>query len=75
MTNTAHAPLIAYLDAQRPLPLLSAIALRIAVVLAKWSERRRTRLALRQLDDHLLQDVGLKRHVAYKEARRMFWQG
>ncbi|MBY6006310.1 DUF1127 domain-containing protein [Salipiger bermudensis] len=75
MTNTAHAPLIAYLDTQRPLPLLSAIALRTAVVLAKWSERQRTRKALGQLDDHLLRDVGLERHVAYKEARRMFWQG
>ena len=75
MTTTTHAPHIAYLEAQRPLPLLATIALRTAVVLAKWSERRRTRKALGQLDDHLLRDVGLERHVAYKEARRMFWQG
>ncbi|APX24184.1 MAG: DUF1127 domain-containing protein [Rhodobacteraceae bacterium] len=75
MTHTAHAPLIAYLDAQRPLPPMSALALRTAVVLAKWSERRRTRLALAQLDDHMLRDVGLERHVAWKEARRVFWRG
>ncbi|EIE50667.1 hypothetical protein AL036_11230 [Salipiger aestuarii] len=75
MAQTAHAPLIAYLDAQRPLPVLASLALRIAVVLVKWSERRRTRTALGQLDGHLLRDIGLERHVAYKEARRMFWQG
>ncbi|APZ54769.1 DUF1127 domain-containing protein [Salipiger abyssi] len=74
MTSTTQAPLIAYLDAQRPLPPQSAFALRIAVVLAKWSERRRTRRALAQLDPHLLRDIGLERHVAHKEARRMFWQ-
>ncbi|MCR8547249.1 DUF1127 domain-containing protein [Salipiger sp. P9] len=75
MAHIAHAPLIAYLDAQRPLPPLSAFALRTAVVLAKWSERSRTRRALAQLDPHLLRDIGLERHVAFKEARRMFWQG
>ena len=31
VNTTAHDPLIAYLDAQRPLPPMSAIALRIAV--------------------------------------------
>ncbi len=75
MAQTAHAPLIAYLDAQRPLPVLASLALRFAVVLAKWSERQRTRKALAQLDGHLLRDVGLERHVAYREARRTFWQG
>lgn len=75
MAQTAHAPLLAYLDTQRPLPVMANIALRTAVVLVKWSERRRTRKALAQLDDHMLQDVGLERHVAYAEARRMFWQG
>ncbi|MHA7867197.1 MAG: DUF1127 domain-containing protein [Salipiger thiooxidans] len=74
VNTTAHDPLIAYLDAQRPLPPMSAIALRIAVALAQWSERRRTRRALLQLDEHLLRDIGVERHVAFKEARRMFWQ-
>lgn len=75
MAQSAHAPLIAYLDTQRPLPVLANIALRTAVVLVKWSERQRTRKALGQLDAHLLKDVGLERHVAYRETRRMFWQG
>ncbi|HBM58287.1 DUF1127 domain-containing protein [Salipiger marinus] len=75
MALTAHAPLLAYLDAQRPLPPVAALTLRLAVVFAQWSQRRRTRQALKQLDDHLLRDLGLERHVAQAEARRMFWQG
>ncbi|GGG59523.1 hypothetical protein GCM10011415_01740 [Salipiger pallidus] len=75
MAQSAHAPLLAYLDAQHPLPAVSAAALRFAVTFAKWSERRRTRLALSKLEPHLLRDVGLERHVAYKEARRVFWRG
>ncbi|AWI83693.1 hypothetical protein CEW88_08365 [Alloyangia pacifica] len=75
MAAAAHAPLIAYLDAQKPLPPFAALALRVAVVTAQWSERRRTRRALIDLDDHLLRDVGLERHVALREARRKFWQG
>ncbi|MBU2962252.1 DUF1127 domain-containing protein [Citreicella sp. C3M06] len=74
MTYTAQAPLIAELDAQRPLPLMANIALRLAVVLAKWSERARSRKALGQLDAHLLRDVGLERRVAQREAHRMFWR-
>ncbi|MCA0940892.1 DUF1127 domain-containing protein [Yangia mangrovi] len=75
MAHAAHAPLIAYLDAQKPLPPFAALALRVAVVSAQWSERRRTRLALTDLDDRLLRDVGLERSAALREARRMFWQG
>ncbi|ANT59259.1 MULTISPECIES: DUF1127 domain-containing protein [Roseobacteraceae] len=75
MAHAAHAPLLAYLDAQRPLPPFAAIALRVAVVTAKWSERRHTRRALLELDDHLLRDVGLERTAALREARRKFWQG
>jgi uncharacterized protein YjiS (DUF1127 family) len=38
-----------------------------------WSERRRTRLHLKHLDDHLLRDIGLDRLTAQKEANRKFW--
>ena len=36
-------------------------------------ERRRSRQALRELDDHLLKDIGLSRADAEREARRPFW--
>lgn len=74
MAQIAHARHLAYLSAQRPLPVLSAIALRSAVVLAQWSERRRTRMALTKLDDHMLRDIGIERAEALEEAARKFWQ-
>lgn len=36
-------------------------------------ERRRSRLALRELDDHFLKDIGISRADAEREARRPFW--
>ncbi len=61
--------------AARPLPILAQVAVQVAVTVAKWDERRRTRTALGQLDSHLLRDVGLSRDTALREARRAFWQG
>ncbi|WP_208349551.1 DUF1127 domain-containing protein [Pseudaestuariivita rosea] len=64
---------LAYLS-ERPLTPLSQVAVAVAVTLVKWDERRRTRVALSQLDDHLLKDVGLNRDDALDEARRVFWR-
>ena len=73
MAHAHHTPQIAYLGAQSSLSPLAAVALRVAVLLTQWSERRRTRIHLTYLDDHLLRDVGLDRSTAYSEARRKFW--
>jgi uncharacterized protein YjiS (DUF1127 family) len=75
MAQVHHAPLLAYLESQQTLPLVSAAALRVAVTAAKWKTRHRTRKHLAHLDDHLLRDVGLDRRSAEREARRMFWEG
>ena len=72
---TAHAPHIAFLQAQPALAPQTAVLLRVAVELETWAIRRRTRLALSKLDQHLLHDVGLDRRTAFEEARRKFWQG
>jgi uncharacterized protein YjiS (DUF1127 family) len=73
MTHAIHAQQVAYLGAQSTLSPLAVVALRVAVTLTRWSERRRTRLHLKSLDDHLLRDVGLDRLTAQREANRMFW--
>ncbi|WP_439122622.1 DUF1127 domain-containing protein [Marivita sp.] len=73
MTHATHAPQIAYLGGQSTLSPLAIVALRVAVTLTKWSERRRTRLQLKHLDDHLLNDIGLDRLTAQREANRKFW--
>jgi uncharacterized protein YjiS (DUF1127 family) len=49
-----------------------------ASVFGRISERRRlarSRQALLHLDDRLLDDIGLDRHVALREARRSAWSG
>lgn len=43
--------------------------------LATWSERRRQRLALEALPDHLLSDIGVSRADASHEADKPFWRG
>lgn len=41
----------------------------------EWEERRRQRLALQALDDHLLRDIGISRVEADGEGRKPFWRG
>lgn len=38
-----------------------------------WVERSRQRSILRQLDEHLLRDIGLSREEALREAAKPFW--
>ncbi|MEL6449696.1 MAG: DUF1127 domain-containing protein [Pseudomonadota bacterium] len=73
LATHAH-PDLAYLTAQARMPAASVVALRVAVLLSKWATRRRTRLALAQLSDHQLRDVGLTPADASIEARRVFWR-
>lgn len=43
--------------------------------MATWSERRRQRMALEALPDHLLSDIGMSRADATYEADKPFWRG
>lgn len=48
---------------------------RIALqTLSRWATRRRTRLALADLDDTLLRDIGIDPMTRDAEIRRPFWQ-
>lgn len=51
-------------------PILFGLIETIAV----WSVRRRQRHALAELDEHLLNDVGLSREQARREAAKPFWK-
>ncbi|MEM6341510.1 MAG: DUF1127 domain-containing protein [Pseudomonadota bacterium] len=73
-TQPTLAANLAYLSAETRVPAASVLAIRVAVTLSKWTTRRRTRLALSQLNDHQLRDVGLTRDEASCEARRVFWR-
>jgi len=65
---------LAWLDAQAPLPTLADWALALAVTVTQWSTRARTRKALKKLPPHLLDDVGLDPHEAWREAVQPFWK-
>ncbi len=73
MTRTSDSHL-AYLTAQNRMPAVSVLAVQFAVVVSKWATHRRSRLALKQLDAHLLRDVGLTQAEAELESRRVFWR-
>lgn len=64
---------LAYLQSRRLTPA-ATLALYVAAVFVSWAERRRSRNALKHLDDHMLRDIGLTRTIADEEARRPFWQ-
>lgn len=75
MAQPTLRPALALLHSAHPLPLPAELALRVAVLLAQWSQRSRSRRALARLDGHLLKDVGLTRDQALDQARRHFWHG
>ncbi|AWB48560.1 hypothetical protein HYN69_08600 [Gemmobacter aquarius] len=56
------------------LPPLSRMLVSVALVLANWEDRRRTRTSLARLDDHLLQDIGLGADSAASEFAKPFWR-
>ncbi|MDG1067755.1 MAG: DUF1127 domain-containing protein [Sulfitobacter sp.] len=55
-------------------PVAAQVAVAFAVLVTKWATRRRTRLALAQLEPWQLRDVGLTPEDAYGEAYRVFWR-
>lgn len=65
---------LAQLSARSSLPAASRVALRLAWVLAQWSHRRRSRSQLADLDDYMLNDIGLSARDAHYEAQKWFWR-
>lgn len=56
------------------LPPLSRLLVVLALAVARWEDRRRTRSALARLDDHLLRDIGLPTDHAQTECAKPFWR-
>ncbi|MRU16966.1 DUF1127 domain-containing protein [Roseovarius sp. A21] len=61
------------LAAQNALPAIASVAVRFAYLVTLWSQRSRTRRALKRLPAHLRKDVGLTADQADIEARKLFW--
>lgn len=47
--------------------------LRVVAMIEMVVERRRSRLALLEMSDSQLKDIGLSRSEAFREANRPFW--
>lgn len=71
---TRREMIAADLTSRVNLPVLSDLALEIALLAARWSHRARSRRALMDLDSRLLLDIGLEREAALKEAEKPFWR-
>lgn len=65
---------IALLSTQPSLPVAARVFVTAAVVVTKWDMRQRTRKALLKLDHYELNDIGLTRTQALREAAKPFWQ-
>lgn len=45
-----------------------------ANLLTRWAARSQQRYLLRDMDDHLLRDMGISRADAVRESMKPFWQ-
>ncbi|GHG80758.1 DUF1127 domain-containing protein [Pseudodonghicola xiamenensis] len=72
MTQTGSSSV--YGAARRQRPTVSVLK-RLTTVFGLWAMRRRTRKHLSELDDFMLDDIGVTHAQAHKEASRPFWKG
>lgn len=71
--STMTAPTLILSNVQ-PLPPVSRIAIALAQTVLTWDLRRNGRRALKHLDSHLMQDIGLTSQDASIEADKPFWR-
>lgn len=55
------------------LPVVAAAAISFARLVVVWDRRHRTRQHLSDLDDRMLNDIGITRAEAMKETEKRFW--
>ncbi|MBN9220870.1 MAG: DUF1127 domain-containing protein [Mesorhizobium sp.] len=65
------APTPVPLPGRRPFPFLTWVRSRL---LARWYDRHVQRSDLREIDDHLLRDLGLTPQDVRRECAKSFWQ-
>ena len=72
VTGSLHQ--LDHVDRIDPVVLLKRRVVAPFAILLAWQERARQRQRLRDLDDHLLADIGIDRGQALAAAGRPFWQ-
>lgn len=58
----------------RPLPPISGVLHGLTLLVLRWEERRQTRRSLRDLDAHMLNDIGVPPDIARLEGAKPFWR-
>lgn len=56
------------------LPPISRMFIALAMMIARWDARLRTRNALGKLDNHMLRDIGLCPMTQSAECGKPFWR-
>jgi uncharacterized protein YjiS (DUF1127 family) len=59
----------------RPLPPLSRLLVKLALTVATWELRHRTRKQLTDMPVYLLRDIGIDEMEAAFEVEKPFWRG
>ncbi len=72
--STASSTALTQLSARSTLPLVSQVAIKVAYLCLLWSQRSRTRYALRDLPEATLRDIGITSDQARHEANKWFWR-
>ena len=72
-TLTLSNEMVATLN-QRGTPVAAVLAVKFAVCVTKMASRRRTRVALAQLEPWQVRDVGLTPTEAHDESIKVFWK-
>ncbi len=65
---------MSFLVSRPALPVLAQWAVTFAVLITKWSLRRRTRKHLRHMSQEQLNDIGRNRAEAHHQATLPFWR-
>jgi uncharacterized protein YjiS (DUF1127 family) len=70
----SHVHDLSALSARPTLAPAVRFAVKVAFVLMTWDETYRTRRTLKRLTPDQLDDIGVSRSQAMKEAKRPFWK-
>ena len=73
-TQAQHLEGLSLRPAHRPSHRLRAGCIDLLGLFGTWRQRYATRLALGELDDRLLADIGLTREQASVESSAAFWR-
>ena len=74
MSPALHSLHLTFLTDQARLPSVARLFLAAAVIATKWDRYYKTRRVLKDLEPHLLKDIGVTQYEAQSEGAKRFWQ-